>query len=426
MIILHIIEFFASFVEIIVGILVNGTTLSRKKVKTIQLVMVSFCGAVFIWISNQYSLFSTFTIILGLFVIAGGSCFLYKHNIVDALVLTAAFLVVLFIADFFSIALFGLVLQNEEFAHNVTTALSFERICFIFLSKIILVIISVCYMVKWVPKVSIPIRKLLVGIVLCVLVLYFCIKNTFNKIEQETFLSWAFFLLFIVLGIYAFTQYMNYILMKHQLAVEMEQYNEQLKSYDRLIHNYQINKEFFHDLKNQYVIIGNYLQNQEYEKARTYMEELSRGVVTDECLCKTGIQDIDILLNYKIKEAKGKNIHVYFNVDVINVQLTNQELAALLGNAIDNAIEACEKVSDSNKWIRINIYKQQEMSVIKIVNSCGQMSDGEFKHLLSHKPNPHTHGIGIRSMQRIVEKYDGKIKFEYSDNAFSVVILFFN
>ena len=94
MIILHIIEFFASFVEIIVGILVNGTTLSRKKVKTIQLVMVSFCGAVFIWISNQYSLFSTFTIILGLFVIAGGSCFLYKHNIVDALVLTAAFLVV--------------------------------------------------------------------------------------------------------------------------------------------------------------------------------------------------------------------------------------------------------------------------------------------------------------------------------------------
>ena len=117
---------------------------------------------------------------------------------------------------------------------------------------------------------------------------------------------------------------------------------------------------------------------------------------------------------------------MYFNVDVINVQLTNQELAALLGNAIDNAIEACEKVSDSNKWIRINIYKQKEISVIKIVNSCGQMSDEEFKHLVSQKPNPQIHGLGIRSMQRIVEKYDGKIKFEYSDNAFSVVVLFFN
>ena len=76
MIALHIIEFCASFIEIILGILVNGTTLSNKKVKTKQLATVSFCGTVLIWISNQYSLFSTFTIILGLFVIAGGSCFL--------------------------------------------------------------------------------------------------------------------------------------------------------------------------------------------------------------------------------------------------------------------------------------------------------------------------------------------------------------
>lgn len=426
MIALHIIEFCASFIEIILGILVNGTTLSNKKVKTKQLATVSFCGTVLIWISNQYSLFSTFTIILGLFVIAGGSCFLYKVNVMDSLVLTGAFLVVLFIADFFSISVFGLVLQNEEFARTVTTMLSLERIGFIILSKMILTIISVCYMVKWIPKVSIPVRKLLVGIALCVLILYFCIKNTFNSIDKDTFWSWTFFLLFVILSIYAFTQYVNYILVKHQVAVEMEQYRDQLKSYDRLIHNYQMNKEFFHDLKNQYIIIENYLQNHEYEKARVYMEELSHGLVMEEYICKTGIQDIDILLNYKIKEAKAKDIHVYFNVGVINVQLTKQEIAALLGNAFDNAIEACEQVSDDNKWVRINIYKQREMSVFKIENSCLQMSDSELKHLISHKPNPQTHGLGIRSMQRIVEKYNGKIKFGYSDNAFSVVILFFD
>ena len=425
MIALHIIEFLASFVEIILGILVNGTTLAKKRVKTMQLVTVSLCGAGFIWISNQYSLFSTFTIILGLFVISGGSWFLYKHNILDSLVLTGAFLVVLFIADFFSITVFGLIWQNKDFANNVTEMISLERICFIILSKMILTVISVCYMVKWVPKVSIPVRKLFVGIVLSVLILYFCIKNTFNSIDRDTFWSWTFFLLFVILSIYAFTQYMNYILIKHQLAVEMEQYKEQLKSYDRLIHNYQMNKEFFHDLKNQYIIIENYLQNHEYEKAKAYMEELSHGLVMDEFICKTGIQDIDILLNYKIKEAKGKDIHVYFNVDVINVQLTNQEMAALLGNALDNAIEACEQVS-SNKWIRINIYKQREMSVIKITNSCVQMPDEERKHLISHKPNPQTHGLGIRSMQRIVEKFNGKIKFEHSDNTFGVVILFFD
>ena len=426
MIFLHIIEFLASFVEIILGILVNGATLSRKEVKTKQLVMVSLCGTMFIWLSNQFSLFSAFTIILGLFVIAGGSCFLYKHNIVDSLVVTAAFLVVLFIADFFSIALFGIIWQNEEFAQSVTTMLSFERISFIIFSKIILAIISVCYMLKWVPKVSIPIRKLGVGIVLCIIVLYFCIKNTFNNIGKETLWSWAFLLLFVIMSIYSFAQYLNYLFIKRQLSVEMEQYNEQLKSYDRQIHNYQMNKEFFHDLKNQYVIIGNYLQNHEYDKARIYMDELSLGLVADECMCKTGIRDIDILLSYKIKEAEAKKIHVYFNVDVINVQLTNQELVALLGNALDNAIEACEQVSDSNKYIRINIYKQQEMSVIKIANSCKQMSDKEFKNLISHKPNPQTHGLGIRSMQRIVEKYEGKIKFEYSEKMFSVVILFFN
>ena len=58
-----------------------------------------------------------------------------------------------------------------------------------------------------------------------------------------------------------------------------------------------------------------------------------------------------MLLNYKVSEAKKKEIRVAISSDQVTFELPDREITALFGNALDNAIEACEKVEEDKKWV---------------------------------------------------------------------------
>ena len=85
----------------------------------------------------------------------------------------------------------------------------------------------------------------------------------------------------------------------------------------------------------------------------------------------------------------------------------------LLGNLLDNAIEACEKIEVSKRWITVNIIYKEHTLILKICNS------KEIKKAniaLSSK----RHYIGIHSVTRVVEKYNGTIEFWDLDDSFEV------
>ncbi len=421
----QIFEFTATFLEALTGIWFNGKVLSHRLVDRKSLVYSAAAVAVSIWMLNQYQLFSVMISMAAVCGVVIGAVMLYRIPVLDSLVVTAFYLVMIYVIDFFSISVFGILFQDEQYARFVISEFSKERMCFITLSKILLIVTCRFCVRKGLSEVSLPIRKMWMGIVLSIFFLYYLMKNTFDAVNVHMLWRWSLFLVLILLSIYSLIQYAVYLREKTWLYAVSEQNQRQLEAYDRLIQDYQKRQIFYHDLKNQYLVIGAYLKNQEYEKAEVYMEELKHFSEAFLCRQRTGIQAVDILLDYKINEAKDLNIYVDVETDAVQWNVKDQDAVALLGNAFDNAIEACKGMRQGVRWIRVIIRQIENMTLIKISNSYENQPKQRERVFLSSKSNPQAHGVGIRSMEWVMESYEGQMKIEYEKGEFSMTMLFF-
>lgn len=100
-------------------------------------------------------------------------------------------------------------------------------------------------------------------------------------------------------------------------------------------------------------------------------------------------------------------------------------MITLLGNALDNAIEACRKNEKNNRWIRVSIRKIRDMTFIKVINACQVEPNMEERHFVTSKSDKAHHGFGTLSMQLIVDKYEGTMSANYENGIFSLLISFF-
>ena len=105
------------------------------------------------------------------------------------------------------------------------------------------------------------------------------------------------------------------------------------------------------------------------------------------------------------------------------MNIKSSDLCAILGNLLDNALEACSKVEDVNKRkVRLVIRRIQQMLVIKVENTYSYkpvVKDGNFQ---TSKTDGGLHGWGIKSAKTAAEKYDGMIQTNCTDQAFTTVV----
>ena len=129
-------------------------------------------------------------------------------------------------------------------------------------------------------------------------------------------------------------------------------------------------------------------------------------------------------MNQKKMEAEQKDISVEIVSEKgIQVPIPRNEICVVLGNLLDNAIEAASKVEEGLKWIKILIGKQNQMTFIKIENNYLYDPVIKNREFQTTKQNKNAHGYGIRSVRRIIKKYDGTINLEAEAHVFRVRIL---
>lgn len=196
--------------------------------------------------------------------------------------------------------------------------------------------------------------------------------------------------------------------------LEMEQSNyKQLNEVSKEI------KIMRHDLKHDYLLIENYLEENKYSEikeminSRVYdLEEVTHTVNRENKLINT-------IINYKRMIAQSKNIKVKYKINVSGrLYMKDYHLNELLSNLLDNAIENCSK---NNSQIDI-VIEEDVFLYIEVVNQID-------KSVLENNPNLHTskigenHGHGMQSIRRIVNEYGGSIKFFEKDLEFHVSII---
>ena len=178
-----------------------------------------------------------------------------------------------------------------------------------------------------------------------------------------------------------------------------------------------------HDLKNKLLGIRSSMEKQNVQDAIRMIDGiLEHGNMVDKAeLEKIGNDIIDTILRFKYAKAIQKNIVV--KIDGFAMQklpILDEDLCVVLGNMLDNAIEASEKVTD--RWINVSIGLRKNGLVIVVENSFdGIIKKNIHGNIISIKENKEHHGYGLKSIRKTVEKYDGELVVEIRGNIFRAV-----
>lgn len=161
------------------------------------------------------------------------------------------------------------------------------------------------------------------------------------------------------------------------------------------------------------------------EEIDKYLDEMEENVQIYEAIVKTGNDVFDTILTEKSLYCKNRGIQVTCVADGSQMEFINTvDLYALLGNAMDNAIEAVEKFQEVEKrQIDVMIYRQENFLVMNVINPIPERLVYDEELPITTKSDRKVHGFGLRSMQYIVKKYDGFLNISEEDGCFSLKIL---
>lgn len=424
MIIIHMIEILMSYIENICGLLlINKFAVDQNRVWLKVSVISLFLTAV-VSMLNRVSIFSIATTIIGLILVSICASVIYRIKLMNSIPLAGTYMLIVYMIDFSLISFLGTIFQNPQFAVLVTNGYSIWRKGFLLLSKTELIILTaLCLRVKVVKiKVIYTWIIFMVGI----LIVYLPLNYTLFSSGVYSLVFWMFIVAIIILGVYSIIQHMAVSLQKKQAEFAEEKNLMLMENYKILANHYQDNQRFYHDIKNQYLILKQYLESKEYIKADEYMEKLIKEEKNIEMIKYTGVEAIDILLGYKRNLANLHSINMNIIGEKISDYIPDYKMAALLGNLLDNAIENCQDLDLDSKWIQVIIRKMGGISLIKIMNPYLQNPQCVNGRLVTSKENKQMHGIGLRSAEETVKQYGGTITYEYTDGKFCVVVSFFD
>ena len=205
---------------------------------------------------------------------------------------------------------------------------------------------------------------------------------------------------------------------KELIAVQSQQYLETMEHHRQV---YQIK----HDQKHFLIGILSELENENYAEIKQVItSELE--LVSGDCELDLSKGIISTIIEQKCKLASAKGITVDTDLyGIESIKISPVELSILLGNALDNAIEATEKLTSSqSKQITLLIKAKKGTVLISIENPTEQ--DVDVSDLRSTKEGPEMHGFGLLSIKNIVEKHNGELLFSCEDGWFKTTMIIRN
>lgn len=172
-----------------------------------------------------------------------------------------------------------------------------------------------------------------------------------------------------------------------------------------------------HDFHHHLQALKGQLEAGEVDRALAYIEQLDNQLMNVDTLLKTGNISLDAILSAKIAQAKAENIAVTVKANVPDaLTISDLELSIIIGNLLDNAIEACRTVT-GERFIRIFISMKGTMLYFSMLNAAGAKKKKTGSLFATHKDG--VHGFGLRRAEAILEEHGGWVKYNSEDGAFT-------
>ncbi len=186
---------------------------------------------------------------------------------------------------------------------------------------------------------------------------------------------------------------------------------EEVRSIHREMRGYK------HDFHNHLQTLKSYLDAGDVERAREYVLELDERLMNVDTLLKTGNVSLDAILSAKLAQAKSENITVTVKANVPDgLTVSDLELSIVVGNLLDNAIEACRS-AQGERFIRLFLGMKGKMLYFSMLNSAGAKLKKSGTLFATGKSG--AHGFGLRRAEAIIKDHGGWVKYNSEDGAFT-------
>lgn len=247
------------------------------------------------------------------------------------------------------------------------------------------------------------------------------VYNTHNIIESAAALA----VTIIVAISFICTFYIFNVIIKSErktalLAAERLRYEREIAMYKQDNEHRQEIRRLNHDMKNLLIGVDGALSAMDIDEAHRMISEYLK------CCCDiseksgpvSGNSALDYIVSAKKTEAEELGIVFHYDIAPFDVQISETDICILLGNILDNAIEACEQLS-SEKTIELKMRCINGMLYI----SCKNPTEQNDVSLLTTKSDKEQHGFGTVSINKIANKYGGYANFKIEEGLFVCEII---
>ncbi|OKP99247.1 histidine kinase [Paenibacillus sp. P46E] len=179
-----------------------------------------------------------------------------------------------------------------------------------------------------------------------------------------------------------------------------------------------------HDYHNHIQTMKAHLALGQTTELQEYLGKLDTDLSTVDTVLQTGNILIDAILNSKLSLIATKDISVNARATVPSkLQISEIDLCVIIGNLLDNAMEACLKQPiPSERYIRVYIGVLKEQLYISVSNSVSGEVIKNGKAFISTK-NSATHGFGLMRIDRIADKYNGYVNRQHEEGVFATEVM---
>lgn len=197
----------------------------------------------------------------------------------------------------------------------------------------------------------------------------------------------------------------------------------QLKHLDDIMITQKQIKKFKHDFNNYFIGLKSYIKNGDFQEASNYIGELEEKFNHGKDIIETGNTALDAILSTKIAIAESKGISVNTKIQIPeNISVDPIDMCVIFGNALDNAVEACDRTETTDKKISITIICKDKAVLCKIVNTAPKPVSSLLDTSKSDKQN---HGFGLENIKMALSKYNANPTIERTDTEFILKFVIF-
>lgn len=182
-----------------------------------------------------------------------------------------------------------------------------------------------------------------------------------------------------------------------------------------------------HDYRNHINNMKIQLSQENYDGLSDYLNELADDLDTVDTVIKTGNVMADAILNSKLNVAEKMNVQLNVKANVPEMlPMSDVELCSVLGNMLDNAVEACGTLPEEERFMRVYIGKLKGQLYLSVQNSAGKVRKEKGSYLSTKEDassSTKLHGYGLFRIDRVAKKYGGYVNRQNEEGIFATEIM---